>query len=116
VGLLGDFNLAKFTIPISIQKSFDKGEIEKVYQKMYRVADELSHEDARKYLLKKSTRYKELKYLNPEKNLESSSISSVFSQAHEYMERRFKIHMDNMIHILELYVESKRPAEKQQLK
>jgi hypothetical protein len=69
VGLLGDFNLAKFTIPISIQKSFDKGEIEKVYQKMYRVADELSHEDARKYLMKKSTRYKELKYLNPEKIL-----------------------------------------------
>ena len=46
---LPDFNIAKFSIPVSIRRAFDRGEVDKSYRKMYKVADELASTDAKRY-------------------------------------------------------------------
>jgi hypothetical protein len=104
-----DVNIAKFEIPIHIRKVFDQGKIDKVYEAMYLLADELAAIDTKRYMAKKPSEYfeekiQEMRGTDAKKTSWSSRVSK---QIFSYRERRFKYHVDNMYRVLELYVRSK---------
>jgi len=56
-----DVNIAKFEMPIHIRKIFDQGMIDKVYEAMYLLADELAAIDTKRYMAKKPSEHFEEK-------------------------------------------------------
>jgi len=107
-----DINIAKFEIPIHIRKAFDQGKIDKVYEAMYLLADELAAADTRRYMAKKPLEFydEKMQEMEDADSKKTSWPSRVSKQIFSYRERRFKYHMDNMYRVLELYVGSKTKA------
>ena len=104
-------------LKIDIRKLFDKGEIDKLYWKMYLVADELSYIETKRWMAKRAGEWRELladklaeRLSNREKDTlgdgELNRLMSVKPLAN-YRNKRLKVHLDYMFRLLELYVKSK---------
>lgn len=98
-----DFNLAKFNIPVSIQRAFDKGKIADSYRQMYMVADELASIEAERRQIQKTAEYFDSQW-GSAKDAAQPSIIKTQSQIIDYKNERIDYHMKNMIQMLELYV------------
>jgi hypothetical protein len=103
--ILPDFNIAKFNVPISVKKAFDKGKIADSYRQMYVVADELASIEAGRRQTQKTAEYFDSKYGSAEDATQPSMIM-VQSRIIDYKNKRVDYHMKNMMHLLELYAES----------
>jgi len=105
-----DFNLAKFNIPISILRAFDKGKIADSYRQMYMVADELASIEAGRRQTQKMAEYFD-STLGSAENTAQPSIIKTQSQVIDYKNERIDYHMKNMMHLLELYAESRQKGK-----
>ena len=101
-----DFNLAKFNIPISVRRAFDEGKIADLYQQMYRVADEFASIEAERRLTQRRAEYLDSR-LGSAQRATQPSIIKIQSQVINYKDKRISYHMENMIHLLELYAQSR---------
>ncbi len=106
--MLGDFNIAKFNIPVSIRKAFNKGEIAKSYRQMYKEAKRASSSDAAEYQTQKLAEV----WDSAIKGKQKSPLTFV-EEVRKYKEDKFKEHMDRMIHMLELNAKSKKQGAKE---
>ena len=97
-----DFNLAKFNIPISIRKSFNEGKIADSYREMFSVAVELASIEAE---ARKSQKCGE--YLGNVLNKDQPSLGKIMKRVVDYQNKRIEYHMNNMMHLLELYAQSR---------
>lgn len=99
-----DFNLAKFNIPVSIRREFDKGKIADSYRQMYQVAVELASIEAK---ARESQTYGEYvgNILN-KGDEDQPSLGKMMKRVVNYQNKRIDYHMKNMMHLLELYAES----------
>ena len=112
---LPDFNIAKFSIPVSIRRAFDRGEVDKSYREMYKVADELASADAKRYEAQKMAEYRDSHRVRGHPGVgELPSIVPVKKQVLDYRNGRLEYHMQNMIHMLELYVASRQKEQTQE--
>ena len=105
--ILPDFNIAKFNIPISVKKAFDKGKIPVSYEQMYQVAVKLAVRDSKTFRAQKMLEYfggKARPRGIPEVSLSSGSVDKMTKEIHEYESQRIEYHMNNMIRMLEMYV------------
>jgi hypothetical protein len=98
-----DINIIK-NLRIDIKKAFDKGDIDKLYTKMYQLADENAVADLRRYSAMKKAEL--LHKVNKGDDPATESLKLV-KQLHDYRSKRFKFHLDSMFRLLELYVQSK---------
>lgn len=90
-----------------MKKAFDKGDIDKLYSKMYQVADSLSASETRRYIAKKGIEFSEKMITHlANKNGESHTLR-LTKQISNYRNNRLKFHLDYMFRLLELYVKSK---------
>jgi len=101
-----DFNLAKFNIPISIRRAFDKGKIADSYRQMYMVADELASIEAERRQTQKMAEHFD-STLGSAEDTAQPSIIKTQSQIIDYKNERIDYHMKNMMHLLELYAKSR---------
>lgn len=97
-----DFNLAKFNIPISIRREFDKGKIADSYRQMYQVAVELASVEAK---VRQFQKYAE--YARNILNEDQPSLGKLMKGVVGYQSKRIDYHMNNMMHLLELYAQSR---------
>jgi hypothetical protein len=97
-----DFNLAKFNVPVSVQRAFDKGKVADSYREMYLVAVELASTEAK---VRQSQKYAE--YARNILNEDQPSLGKLMKGVVGYQGRRIDYHMKNMIRVLELYAESR---------
>ena len=104
---LPDFNIAKFNIPISIKRAFDKGKIADSYRQMYAVADQLASKEAQRRQLQKLGEYFDDSEFGTIEDNDKPSLLKTQSQVLDYKDKRIDYHMKNMIHLLELYVTSR---------
>ncbi len=107
---LSEFNLAKFSIPISIKKAFEKGKIDDTYRRMYVVADELALFEAKR-ISEQSYRDDMLKKLfkgSQNENTPAPTLNDPLKVLVEYREKRLDYHMQNMIHLLEVYAKQRK--------
>lgn len=102
-----DFNLAKFNIPVSVQRAFDKGKIADSYRQMYQVAVELASIEAKVRQLQK---YGE--YAGNILNKDQPSLGKIMKRVVDYQNKRIDYHMNNMMHLLELYAESRQKGNR----
>jgi hypothetical protein len=100
-----DFNLAKFNIPISVQRAFDKGKIADSYRQMYQVAVELASIEAKAREFQTYGEYAG-NILNKEDE-DQPSLGKMMKRVVNYQNKRIDYHMQNMMHLLELYAESR---------
>jgi hypothetical protein len=98
-----DINIIK-NLRIDIKKAFDKGDIDKLYTKMYQLADENAVSDLRRYSAMKQAEL--LHRVNKGDEPATESLKFV-KQLHDYRNKRFKFHLDSMFRLLELYIKSK---------
>jgi len=96
-----DINIIK-NLTIDIKKAFDKGDIDKLYTKIYQVADENAVADLRRYSAMK--RAELLQRIN---RGDAPETLKFVKQLQNYRNKRFKFHLDHMFRLLELYVKSK---------
>lgn len=98
-------NLVNFEIPIKILKDFDKGQIDKIYEQFYHLANHLAALDAQRDIPitaadllaeKQKADYKPGSWAN-------DSLKRITA----YRKRRFQYHMEYMFRALELYASSK---------
>jgi len=108
---LPDFNIAKFNIPISVKKAFDKGKIADSYRQMYSVADELASIEAERRQTQKMAEYFD-STLGSAESAAQPSIIKTQSQVIDYKNERIDYHMKNMMHLLELYAESRQKGSR----
>lgn len=101
-----DFNLAKLNIPISVRRAFDEGKIADLYQEMYRVADESASVEAERRLTQRRAEYFD-SILGAAQGAAQPSIIKTQSRVIDYKARRIDYHMKNMMHLLELYAQSR---------
>ena len=107
--ILPDFNIAKFNIPVSIQRAFDKGKISESYRQMYSIADKLATGEANQLLDQKKTEYLHLR-LTPRgrRGVDTKSeIPEIQKEVLDYKIERLDFHMNNMIRMLEIHITSK---------
>lgn len=106
---LSDFPIAKFNIPISIQKAFDKGKIADSYRKMYIVADKLATAEANRLLAQRRIEYFHSRP-GPEETgvgTKPEAIPEITKDVSDYRNQRVDYHMDNMIRMLEMHTKSR---------
>jgi hypothetical protein len=101
--MLGDFNSAKLNIPINIRKAFDEGKIAKAYREMYNEARRMAGEEAGEYL---GIEMRE-RLDSPIDDKRRRKTTDMLKEAQKNKDARVRYHMENMIHLLELYVRSK---------
>jgi len=107
--ILPDFNIAKFNIPISVKKAFDKGKIPVSYEQMYQVAERLAVRDSKTFRAQKMLEYfggKMRPRGRPGVSTSSGSVDKMTKEIQEYENQRLDYHMNNMIRMLEMYVTS----------
>jgi hypothetical protein len=104
---LPDLNIAKFNIPIKIQRAFDRGKIAYSYKEMYMVADKLASIEAQRRQLQKLGEYLDDSGFEAIKDDDKPSLMKTQTQILDYKNERIDYHMKNMIHMLELYVTSR---------
>jgi hypothetical protein len=102
---LTDFNIAKFNIPISIKRAFDKGKIADSYQQMYMVAEKLALLEAKRREAQTLAEHIDARYGNAG-GTSQPSILKAESQILGYKSERIDYHMKQMIQMLELHVRS----------
>lgn len=102
-----DFSMFKFNIPVSITKEFAKGKIDRLYRDMYRVADELSTADATRFMSKKTADYFDSFIRELGDKSQPASTAGIQQQIADYKSKRLDYHINKMIHLLELYVQTK---------
>ena len=89
-----DVSLIK-NLRINLKKTFDKGEVHKVYQKMYNEAERIAKIETSKYRIKIIDRYTRGKDISNRMIL-------------DYHNGRIEFHMKRMNRLLELYAISKK--------
>ena len=101
-----DFNLAKFNIPIRIQRAFDKGKISESYRQMYIIAEKLAVAEANQLLAQKRKEYLYSKLVSTEGPGAGakSKITEIEREGLEYKNQRLEYHMNTMVRMLEMYV------------
>jgi hypothetical protein len=95
-----DFNITKFSIPVSITNAFDKGKIAESYERMYGIAEKLAARELRLFYSQKVVELQS----DVISGVEKPSVVKVTREMQEYKNQRLDYHMNNMIHILEMYV------------
>lgn len=109
---LADFNIAKFNIPISIKRAFDKGKIADSYRQMYVVAEKLAAKEATTYMLHKGREHMLSKIPRGRSGVgKEPSVIEVEKQVLDYKNERLDHHMQNMIHLLEIYAAGRHNAK-----
>jgi len=98
-----DINIVK-NLSLEIQKAFDKGEIDKLYKRMYETAESIAARETRLYMGKVVLEWKE-KIRLPDKDYETPE--SRLSKIADYRNNRIQFHLDQMYKLLELYAKSK---------
>ena len=104
-----DFHLAKFNIPISIKRAFDKGKIADSYRQMYAIADKLATGEANQLLDQKKTEYLH-SGLTPRGRRGTdtkSEIPEIQKETLDYKTQRLDFHMNDMIRMLEMHITSR---------
>ena len=104
-----DFSLAKFNIPISIKRAFDKGKIPVSYEQMYQVAERLAARDSKTFRAQKMLEYfgsKKRPRGSPGVATRFGSVDEMTREIQKYENQRLDFHMSNMIRMLEMYVTS----------
>ena len=101
-----DFSIAKFNIPISIKRAFDKGKIADSYRQMYVIAEDLAVSEANQLLAQKKTEYFDSKFTPRGRSGigTKSKIPEIQKEVLDYKNQRLEYHMNNMIRMLEMYV------------
>jgi hypothetical protein len=97
-------------LTLDLKKLFDKGEIDKLYTKMYQLADENAVSDLQRYsAMKRAELLRKMNELvmNPQDGDPAAEKLKFVRQLHDYRSKRFKFHLDSMFRLLELYVKSK---------
>jgi hypothetical protein len=102
---LPDFNIAKFNIPISIKRAFEKGKIADSYQQMYMVAEKLASLEAKRREAQTLAEHIDSRSGNVDSTAQSSILKAE-SQILDYKSERIDYHMKQMIQMLELNVRS----------
>jgi len=94
------------SLNIEFKDLFDKGEIDRLYSRMYEVADTIA--------LGEAARYENLKRLELNREFFVSDPRSptpdtfkFVKQVRKFRNTRLDFHLHNMCHLLELYVQSK---------
>lgn len=107
--VLPDFNIAKFSIPVSVKRAFDKGKIPVSYEQMYQVAERLAVRDSKTFRAQKILEYfgsKKKPRGSPGVSTGFSSVDEMTGEIQEYESQRLDFHMSSMIRMLEMYVTS----------
>jgi len=104
-----DFSIAKFNIPISIKRAFDKGKIADSYKQMYSIADTLATAEANQLLAQKKIEYLDSRFTPRGRSGvgTKSKIPEIQKEVLDYKTQRLDFHMNNMIRMLEMHVNSK---------
>jgi hypothetical protein len=93
-------------LTLDLKKLFDKGEIDKLYNKMYEVADTIAGSEAARYEnLKRLEHYHELSISDPRGPMPSTL--KVVRQVRKFRNTRLDLHLRNMCHLLEIYAQAK---------
>ena len=92
------------TLTLDFKKSFDKGDIDRLYQKMYRLAANLAAEETKRYIIKTHIEDKEQEFGMARKGKRTPHL---LSRIPNYTNRRIKFHLEQMYKLLELYAKSK---------
>jgi hypothetical protein len=95
---MADLNIAKFNIPIKVQKDFDKGKIADSYNGMITVANEVAANETLAYSRQIARKLADAKLTGVEVD--------AYGEALKYKNERIDYHMKNMIHLMELHVAS----------
>jgi hypothetical protein len=112
---LPDFNIAKFNIPISITKAFEKGKIAESYEQMYKIAQKLAGSESKLFQAQKMVEFQSDLMKIPRGRLgtgsiQKPSVDNTTKEILEYQNQRLDHHMSIMIHMLEIYATS-RPSK-----
>jgi hypothetical protein len=98
-----DINIIK-TLSLKFQKAFDKGEIDKLYLKMYETAESIAVSETKLYMNKVAMEFRE-KLRSVENDEETPELH--LSKIADYRNTRIQFHLDQMYKLLELYAKSK---------
>jgi hypothetical protein len=100
-----DFPILKFnTLSLDLKKLFDKGQIDRLYEKMYRLAVKIAKEETERYILKINAEDEEREVgLRQKVSAERQSVTRIPN----FTDKRIQFHLDNMFRLMELYVKLK---------
>ena len=104
-----DFNLAKLKIPPGVKKSFELGQITKIYIEMYKLAAEISTLEAERFRTRKLAESIVL-IKDALRNGEEPvipSVSEIEQQIIEYQDKRLDFHLKEMVRLLESQAKKK---------
>jgi hypothetical protein len=104
-----DRNLAKIKIPPAVKKAFNEGQIAEVYREIYRLAEELSADEAKRFRRKKLAEgvVSLRKALDDGEELVLPSINEIRQQTVEYRTGRLDLHIKEMVRLLESHARRK---------
>jgi len=100
-----DFPIIKIDkLSFDLKKLFDKGQIDKLYEKIYRLSVKIAEEETERYITKIFVEDEEREFgLLPKLKPEKQSDTRI----PKYTEKRIQFHLDQMYKLLELYAKSK---------
>lgn len=100
-----------FNFPASILRAFEKRQIDKMYSEMYKVAVESASNDTQIYQASQLADYMATGFGSEDNEGPGESVLSRQSRVLAYKSARIDYHLGNMMHALELYVQS-RPEQR----
>jgi len=98
-----DINIIK-NLSLKFQKAFDRGEIDKLYTKMYETAESIAVQETKLYMQKLLLKWQEELGLSDK---DGETPQSEVRKMLDFRNSRIQFHLDQMYKLLELYAKSK---------
>jgi hypothetical protein len=99
-----DINIIK-NLSLKFQKAFDRGEIDKLYKKMYETAENIATKETKAYIVTMRQEYFEKKLGLADSQEKKPHL--LLSNIPNFKSSRIQFHLDQMYRLLELYAKSK---------
>jgi len=104
--MLGDFNIAKFNIPVEILNAFKKGQIDKMYRLMHKEADRISALETKEFRNQKLAEHFGSIGITRGSRGPRGTPLDLTNEIFTYRKERREYHMDRMIEMLKLHAQS----------